>query len=330
MKNVIGSWFGFLFAVVWIGGIAFADGGIAVGVWRAVQSANWPTTPGTVTDSHLQTQRKSVTLFVRYTYTVHEQEHTGTRYDDGPAFLPKQKWPKAQSELPVGSSVTVYYDPAAPATAVLHPGLGPEILPTVLAFVPFNLVAVFLGSMAWNAIRCRRGFDPARDVQPAPAGLIVRLNGFGRLGVFGVALFVLSLVGTFGVAVLLHSVWEIPPSWLLDGAILGGMVLASGLIVAKWGAPRYLVEGLNGFTVPTTPTGQKMTDLPRAAIKHVDVQTETRRGGKGRTYEVHVVSLVVAEGRERHTVRFAEYHDLVDARALADWLLERLGKKPKE
>lgn len=65
------------------------------------------------------------------------------------------------------------------------------------------------------------------------------------------------------------------------------------------------------------------------AVKQVDVLTEARRGNKGSTYDVYVVSLVVAEGSDHRTIRFAEYHDPVDARALADWLLERIGKGPK-
>lgn len=328
MKNRIGGWFGSLFSVVWIGAIVFADGAVAVGAWRMFQSVNWPTTSGTVTESELQRGRKSVSLHIRYTYTANEQVHTGTQYDVGPAFLPSRKWPKVQAELPVGASVPVYYDPADPAMAVLSPGLRPDILPIALTLLPFNMVALLLGGALWGSVSRRRGFDPDRDVRPAPAGLVVRLNGLGRLTVFAFALLGITFAGVFVVAVLLHSVWEIPPSWVLDGAIIGGMVLVSGLIAAKWGGPRFLVEGLDGFTVPTTPTGRKTIDLPRAVVKQVDVQTETRRGNKGRTFDVHVVSLVAVEDRDRRTIRFAEYHDPADARSLADWLLERIGKKP--
>lgn len=329
MKLDLGGWFGGLFAVAWIGVVVFVDGATAFGAWRMAQSANWPTTPGTVTESRLESRRKSVALVLRYTYTLGRREYTGTRYEDGPTFLPKETLPKVQSELPVGSGVTVYYDPADPATAVLRPGLRPDILPTALALVPFNMAALLFGGSLWNAVRHRREFDPARDVRLAPTGLAVRLNSLGRLTTFAIALLGFSFAGIFVVAALLHSTWEVPPSWLLDGAIFVGMVLVSGLIAAKWGGPRYLVEGLNGFTVPTTPTGRTTVDLPRAAVKHVDVQAETRRRGKGGTYTVHVVSLLAVEGTERRTIKIAEYRELVDARALADWVLERIGKKRK-
>lgn len=235
MKNMIGGWFGSLFSVVWIGGIVFADGAVAVGAWRMLQSANWPTTPGTITESELRRGRKSVSLHIRYTYTANDEEYTGTQYDVGPAFLPSRKWPKVQAELPVGASVPVYYDPVDPATAVLSPGLRPDILSTTLTVLPFNMVALLLGGALWGSVSRRRGFDPDRDVRPAPAGLAVQLNGLGRLAVFAIALLGFSFAGIFVVAVLLHSTWEIPPSWGLDGAIIGGMILVSGLIAAKWG-----------------------------------------------------------------------------------------------
>ena len=93
MKLDIRGWFGGLFAVAWIGAVVYADGASVLGAWRLFQSGSWPATSGTVTESRLQPNRKSVSLILRYTYTVDGHEYTGTRYDDGPTFLPKQKLP---------------------------------------------------------------------------------------------------------------------------------------------------------------------------------------------------------------------------------------------
>lgn len=93
---------------------------------------DWPTTTGVVVASVVQAyqpraeQRGATTYtpLVTYTYCVGEQEFTAHRLD----FLPPRSYPTAASaqaivdRYPVGSKVTVFYNPLGPQQAALDRG----------------------------------------------------------------------------------------------------------------------------------------------------------------------------------------------------------------
>lgn len=65
---------------------------------------------------------------IQYRYLVGDTEYLGTRRSFTrvhPAV--EDAWQKVIDNYPVGKTVTLYYDPANPGTAVLEPGLRGEM-----------------------------------------------------------------------------------------------------------------------------------------------------------------------------------------------------------
>lgn len=315
-----------LFFLVWAGVVVVADAAVAYGVRTAIRSADWTPADGVVTRSELRHGRKgAVSLDLAYTYRVGDQPYTGRVYQPGPHLFASKKWRAVHAELPVGTRVSVYHNPADPPEAVLVPGLKPDVLLVLLGLAPFNVVAVGLGWVWWAAVTRRRQFDPARDVRPTADGYAARLNGIGPAGVFALALLQLSFVGVFVVVLLLHDVGRVPVSWAVDGGIWAGILAVCGLLAWRYRQPRAVVDGLDDLTVPTTPTGRATMTVPRAAVRDVDVRTATRRTKKS-VRHVFVPTLVLDPALPGPTeIPFAEYPEQVDAEAVAGWVRERLG-----
>lgn len=315
-----------LFFLVWAGFVLVADAAVAYGVRTAVRSADWTPTDGVVSRSELRHGRKgSVSLDLAYTYTVDGQRLTGREYQPGPHLLPSGKWRAVHAALPVGSRVTVHYNPADPAEAVLVPGLRPDVLLVLLALTPFNVIAVGLGWTWWAAVTRRRQFDPARDVRPTADGYAARLNGLGPTGVFAAALLGLSFAGIFVVIIGVHNWGGVPVSWAVDGGIWAGILAVCGLLALRHRQPRAVVEGLDTLTVPTTPTGRATATVPRSAVLEIDVRTATRRTRRS-VRPVFMPTLVLDPTHPGPTeMPFAEYPEQADAEAVAGWVRERLG-----
>jgi uncharacterized protein DUF3592 len=97
---------------------------------QADESASWQSTHGTVTGSSLGQSTNysdsgpTVSYFpiVRYSYSVVGQPYTGERiaFGLGESSSRSAKAQKMLDGYPVGRPVTVYYDPANPAQAVLE------------------------------------------------------------------------------------------------------------------------------------------------------------------------------------------------------------------
>ncbi len=315
-----------LFFLIWGGVVAVVDAAVAYGVRTAIRSADWTPTDGVVTRSELKFGRKNaVSLDLAYSYTADGQRLTGREYQPGPHLFPSEKWRAVHAELPVGTRVTVYYNPADPAEAVLVPGLKPDVLLVLLGLAPFNVIAVGLGWAWWAAITRRRAFDPARDVRPTADGYAARLNGFGPAAVFGAALLALSFAGVFVVLFLVHDAGGVPVSWAVDGGIWAVILAVCGLLAWTHRRPRAVVEGLDTLTVPTTPTGRTTTTVPRSAVREIDVRSATRLV-KRSARQVFVPTLVLDPAQPGLTeIPFAEYPEQADAEAVAGWVRERLG-----
>jgi hypothetical protein len=126
---------------VWEHPLAMAGIGavlLVFGLYMAVQgerSRNWPTAPGIVTESYMQSNRsltdrrqRSSSARITYRYPVN-----GTFYTNDVISYGKGLFDNEYTQVRVyaqGSRVEVRYDPGNPARAVLDPGAG---LVTVLA-----------------------------------------------------------------------------------------------------------------------------------------------------------------------------------------------------
>lgn len=122
---------------------------LGAGLWtigRSVMTKSWPTAPGVVVSSEIDVRdgrsdvdEVPVTTYhpaVHYAYDVDGRRYVGERITCGDFGSTDLGGRRAVAErYPLGSTVTVHYDPDAPQLAVLEPGP-----------VAFNLLMPALGT----------------------------------------------------------------------------------------------------------------------------------------------------------------------------------------
>lgn len=119
------------------------------------KSAQWPRTSGIITISRVQFLDRSGSVWTRrrfegylgdvqYRYHVGATDYLGSRLSYERAHL-ATAWQNAIRPYPVGKSVTVYYDPRNPASAVLEPGLVGELV--LLYKMDLFFIAAFTTSL---------------------------------------------------------------------------------------------------------------------------------------------------------------------------------------
>lgn len=122
------------------------------GIVRQAQSASWPSVPGTILTSEVESVRggKSTThgLKVLYTWTVEGQRYEGTRYRLNAWRSSDRGYAEGLVErFPAGVTVPVYYRPGQPSEAVLVAGMQGAELFLLMFLLPFNLVTLWLGTV---------------------------------------------------------------------------------------------------------------------------------------------------------------------------------------
>jgi hypothetical protein len=156
------------FLVAGLGIVAFAKGR-----QQAKASAQWPTSPGTITTSAIveekiedkkadgddtpgfnQRQQRFTLRYrvdLRFAYRVAQRDYVGTTWAWGwtPIYGRRELAEKITGQYPKGQQVTVYYDPAQPDIAVLEPAnrqgsLAPLIFGAIFAVGGAVLLAFFM------------------------------------------------------------------------------------------------------------------------------------------------------------------------------------------
>jgi hypothetical protein len=141
-----------------IGGLLFLSIGLAM-LYRQIQalrwgrlSTHWPTTSGKVQSAGVQRYRGegiSYGVNVGYTYTVAGVQYHSRRLEFG--IQPETWWHaaarEAVSKYPIGSTVTVHYNPDNPKVAVLITGVSADsrLLGWFSSLVPIVLGALSIG-----------------------------------------------------------------------------------------------------------------------------------------------------------------------------------------
>jgi hypothetical protein len=319
-----------LFAAAWTSGICYLDARTAGELWRAGRSWDWPTAGGVVTRSELADGDDPPAL--TYTFAVGGREYAGHEYEPDPHLTMGNPWEKVAAELPVGTSVTVAYDPDDPADATLRPGLRPDMLRAMFILAPFSVAAVGVVCLAWVLAVGPRQFKARRDVRPTPTGCVARLNDVSPWLVVGMLFYMVTFLTGFllmGVPAFVNKSDEVPASWWLDGPIWLAILGATVWFARQAPTPRQLELREATLTLPDTPTGPATVDLFRSAVRGVEVRADTRPSGRNPepiTVYQTVLLLDVTDGRRE--VCFAAYPDRRDAEALANWLRNRLNLHP--
>jgi hypothetical protein len=146
---LLGCGFGLLLLFGGVGVFAIYTG--RKSVRQADASQGWPATTGAITEKHVAhslhtdtdgDSSDSYSPQVSYSYQVLGQQYTGNKISFGFAKS-HNSYQKAEAELtrfPLGSPVTVYYNPSNPAEAVLERKAGGAVLATIL-----GVFFIFLG-----------------------------------------------------------------------------------------------------------------------------------------------------------------------------------------
>ena len=129
---------------------------LAVGVYVGVQgerSRNWPTAPGIITESDVQSnrsltgrRRRSSSARITYQYLVNGKSYNNDVVSYGMGLF-ENEYTLVRLH-PQGSRVDVHYDPGNPARAVLDPGAGLVSLLAVLGGVGCFIYAFWRARMA--------------------------------------------------------------------------------------------------------------------------------------------------------------------------------------
>lgn len=160
---------GFLF--IFVGYLIAYQKGLPV-LERAKASKTWPTVMGVVEESEVQSHRSSNSSSSTYSpKVVYQYQVEGTDFECRTVWFGGDVSTSNRSlaqdtvnKYPVKQQVTVYYDPADPATAVLEPG----VFKTTYFFYVFGWIFLGLGILMAGSILFRalfRQFRGGADIQ---------------------------------------------------------------------------------------------------------------------------------------------------------------------
>lgn len=148
MKNG-SSIFLLIFASLWGGFLGVVDVVALRGVFKQVRAATFPTTTGQITQSETRRTigskgRATYSWTIVYRYTAAGQEWTSNRVSFGTGTFGdgSAQARSVTARYPVGKEVMVHYDPTAPDTSVIEPGLLPDHLVLALFLTPHHTVGI--------------------------------------------------------------------------------------------------------------------------------------------------------------------------------------------
>ena len=315
--NTCRSDFTFGWLLMWSGLVLVAD---AVALWTTyhqTRASRFPTTDGVITRSAVKTDRDKDGVYrldVAYEYEVGGRRYTGTRYSYTEIGTNTEAWDRIRDQLPVGTRVSVAYDPDAPAESLLRPGFTGFHLTLVWFLTPFNVI----GIVGW-VVRARRGGDSAdpRGAMRTATGWRVRLTDSGRIGCFAVAFLGITFCGTF--------VWALgfgfnPPVWAAGWGYVVAVVVAG--VVSSWSALPWLeVDEVARVVRLPAPS----LEIPFAVIHDVIVTHEEKIDSDGdMSYKYHCELVRSDAAPDEPPVRVTTYQQRSGAEALAAWLRERI------
>jgi len=160
----------YVFALICIGIAAYAGRTLL----NATRSRSWPSVEGVVTRSSIvkrggqrSTSGFSPFLELSYRYEVEGRQLEGSRVDFGD--LGKEKRPQElERRYPVGTRVTVFYDPAAHGMSTLTRGVPRELFGLLAIGGLFALLSVSLVvGIFLSLIRPPRGSTPPAGIPRA-------------------------------------------------------------------------------------------------------------------------------------------------------------------
>ena len=329
---------GFLigFGLFWTGMTLLFDGFIIKSAMQQVAAREFTSAPGKVLASEVTTHDSDdgTTYGVRvtYSYTVSGQEYTGDRLRYGQvssSSYPQAR--KAAAKFPVGSPITVYYNPSDPQDALLRPGLTGGDLFMALFMTPFNAVMLGFWWFGWSRLMrrlCRPvagGVKLRTSLQQTRA----RMIEYPPLASAIVATALLAFVSIFVVG---FGFGGFNPSLRVAG-VTWAVVLSGGILIGIWSwintlQGKYdlvLDEMRSSIQLPLTCGRKTLKILGFGEVHDCYVETIERRGSEDSVSHTYVPTLRLAAA-DGPLEKLAEWHDAERAREFVAWLNEKLRK----
>ena len=331
--NFLGVGLLVVFGLVWSGAVGALDAKLWRDLSRQFNSGSFPSVTGQVIHSEVTTRRGSkggVIYGVRmsYQFTVEDRLFAGSRYRYNSSMNSSgSRWAHATvASHPVGSAVTVFYNPANPGDALLSPGIGGEDLLALLFMTPFNLIVLATWWLPIAAARQKYFPKPAGGVRilEDPPRLRLRLPSYSPwialpviFGLCFVGMIVVSMVSEGHPSIALVS-WV----WLLILAI------GAGIFAWRWRRIRSGVEDLvldesdGRMNLPMTCGRKTLVTVHSSEVQAVTVEKVLRQRNRGRSSYWFCPTLQL--GPNQPSARLAQWTSQIRARKFAQWLGERL------
>jgi uncharacterized protein DUF3592 len=341
--KIVGGVFGCLFGAVWVLGWSAVTLTFDV-IWvkslvGQVRAESYPTAAGTILSSRVHESSdseggSSYSAKIRYAYDVGGRRYECDRYRYGVMWSGRRRAQSVAASYPAGRSVSVHYNPANPADAVLRPGLeaGDFFLP--LFMTPFNLIML----ASWVVLALVMA-SPV--IKTLPAGvkvrhegmnLRVRPDGFPPLAAAAVAAGAAAFVCVFPVAIAGGPdapPWVIFAGWAVVLAAAVFMYLRSAL--PQWAGHIDLVidPWRKTLTLPRTHGRRESICVALSDVTAVEVQHRKTTDADGDVNHTYLPTLQWKDpaGGGRHSGVIASWGDEGRAQRFAAWLRERVGVK---
>lgn len=331
--------FALLFTGIWSFVTLIFDAFVLVSLANQVAASNFHETTGVVTASEVSrsTDSDGDTTYgadITYTYRVEEEVYTSDRYAYGQMSTSSRSHAESiVAAHPVGTPVTVFYNPADHAEATLRQGVENSSLFLLIFLTPFNLV--MLGG--WTAV-ARLLFSRGRE--RACAGFlrsddgvraVVRFTVLPDIAAAGIAMLATSFASIFVVGFIAGFAPSKPLILATFVAIAGSGVAA--YVWRKWrvmsGRSTLEVDRLNQrVRLPRRKRREAYAvalenEVPFADI--AEIRTPVDHNRKTNNRSTHQLHLVLATPGIAEPVVLAKWLSETNAAAAAEWLRVELG-----
>lgn len=310
---------------LWSAGTLALDREQAYSLFKQQQAASFPRAEGQVLSSKLELDHvggdSTYCANIRYRYVVAKQPFLADRlrygYRGGEAHLQR-----TVAAHPVGSSVTVYYNPREPAEALLDPGLSSADFFFLLFVAPFNVVT--LGSwaaLAWTLLR-GPGVTPASlRLFDSGTELRARLPRLAPVLIAAIAVFVVA-----GASFLIvgAAVGDPPPASVVAAAWATVLVAAAAAyFLAQSRMNDLVIDRVSGtLALPRGSRSRRSAPVPLADIIDVKLGQEADEGGS--VLYFCLVQWTQADGQTCEAA-WLNQPDRACAEKLVVWLREQCG-----
>jgi hypothetical protein len=327
------------FGLFWCGLVGLFDYMIGGQIAGQVASTHYTATAGQVTQSDYTFRGGSkggtYRANIRYRYKAAGHAWSATRYrysteaSSDSASSANGDWVRQLiANHPVGSAMTVYYNPKNPQDTVLSPGVDGSDLMLVLFLTPFNLVG--LGLIAGGC-----GFVLRLFRSQVAGGVKIIKDGFRlrvRLPVFTPIMIAMVVTGALAFVCIfpLGFAYKFrPPTGLAAGVIAlayGAGIVAFAMQWRKIAAGEddlVIDDGLQTLHLPKTFGRKETRALAFSDISTVTVEVIVTQNSKGGASYSYAPTLNLRRG-ETAGEKLAQWGDRARADAFAQWLREQL------